>query len=93
MPISRRELRRPAWLHMPRRTARVRLTALYGGLFLISGAALVFVTFLLFERATAFTKPELPRSPAHRRSRILRIFRYKRPLRRWQTTKVKWSIA
>ena len=63
MPISRRELRRPAWLHMPRRTARVRLTALYGGLFLISGAALVFVTFLLFERATAFTKPELPQIP------------------------------
>ena len=38
MPISRRELRRPAWLHMPRRTARVRLTVLYGGLFLVSDA-------------------------------------------------------
>jgi signal transduction histidine kinase len=63
MPISRRELRRPAWLHMPRRTARVRLTVLYGGLFLVSGAALVFVTFLLFERATAFTKPALPQIP------------------------------
>ena len=63
MPISRRAIRRPAWLHMPRRTARIRLTALYGGLFLISGAALVVVTYLLFERATAFTKPALPRVP------------------------------
>jgi signal transduction histidine kinase len=63
MRISRREVRRPAWLHMPKRTARVRLTALYGGLFLISGAALVAVTYLLFERATAFTKPALPRIP------------------------------
>jgi signal transduction histidine kinase len=61
--ISRVELRRPAWLHMPRRTARIRLTALYGGLFLVSGAALVVVTYLLFERATAFTKPALPRIP------------------------------
>ena len=48
---------------MPRRTARVRLTVLYGGLFLVSDAALVFVTFLLFERATAFTKPALPQIP------------------------------
>ena len=63
MPISRLELRRPAWLHVPRRTARIRLTALYGGLFLISGAALVAATYLLFERATAFTKPALPRVP------------------------------
>lgn len=63
MPISRREVRRPAWLHVPRRTARLRLTALYSGLFLISGAALVAATYLLFERATAFTKPALPKVP------------------------------
>ena len=63
MPISRLEVRRPAWLRVPRRTARIRLTALYGGLFLISGAALVAVTYLLFERATAFTKPALPQIP------------------------------
>jgi signal transduction histidine kinase len=48
---------------MPRRTARIRLTALYGGLFLISGAALVAATYFLFERATAFTKPALPKVP------------------------------
>jgi signal transduction histidine kinase len=63
MPTPRREVRRHAWLHMPRRTARLRLTALYGGLFLISGAALVAVTYLLFERATAFIKPALPQVP------------------------------
>jgi signal transduction histidine kinase len=48
---------------MPKRTARIRLTALYGGLFLMSGAALVAVTYFLFERATAFTKPALPQIP------------------------------
>ncbi len=63
MAISRRKVRRPAWLHMPWRTARIRLTALCGGLFLISGAGLVVVTYLLFERATAFTKPALPQIP------------------------------
>jgi signal transduction histidine kinase len=51
-------------LRRPRRTARLRLTALYGGLFLLSGAALVAVTYVLFERATAFTQPQLPRIPA-----------------------------
>jgi signal transduction histidine kinase len=64
MHITRREVRRPVWLHVPRRTARMRLTALYGGLFLISGAALVAATYFLFERATAFTKPALPKIPS-----------------------------
>jgi len=63
MSIARLEARRPAWMHVPRRTARIRLTALYGGLFLISGAALVAATYLLFERATAFTRPALPQIP------------------------------
>ena len=31
----------PSWLRWPRRTARLRLTAVYGGLFLVSGAALL----------------------------------------------------
>jgi hypothetical protein len=63
MPIPRRKVRRPAWLHAPRRTARIRLATLYGGLFLASGAALVAATYLLFQRATAFTKPALPQVP------------------------------
>jgi signal transduction histidine kinase len=53
----------PAWLRLPRRTARLRLTALYGGLFLLSGVALVAVTYVLFERATEYRAPHLPKVP------------------------------
>jgi len=49
--------------HLPRRTVRVRLTLLYGGLFLLSGAALVAITYVLFQRATEYTKPQLPQIP------------------------------
>ncbi len=52
-----------SWLRLPRRTARLRLTALYCGLFLLSGAALVAVTYALFERATEYKQPPLPRVP------------------------------
>jgi signal transduction histidine kinase len=41
-----------SWLRPPRPTAQLRLTALYGGLFLVSGAALLAITYVLFERAT-----------------------------------------
>ena len=63
MPVPRLRLRLPAWLRWPRRTARLRFTALYGGLFLLSGAALVAITYVLFERATEYTKPHLPQIP------------------------------
>jgi len=53
----------PSWLRLPRRTARVRLTALYGGLFLLSGVALVVTTYGLFERATEFRRPPIPKVP------------------------------
>jgi signal transduction histidine kinase len=43
-----------AWLRSPRPTARLRLTLLYGALFVLSGAALLAVTYLLVDRATAF---------------------------------------
>ncbi len=49
--------------HLSRRTVRVRLALLYGGLFLLSGAALVTTTYVLFERATEYAKPRLPRIP------------------------------
>jgi signal transduction histidine kinase len=52
-----------SWLKLPRRTARIRLTALCGGLFLLSGAALAAITYILFERATAFRTPSLPMIP------------------------------
>jgi signal transduction histidine kinase len=45
---------RPAWLRLPRRTARLRLTVLYGLAFLVCGAAvLAVVTYLAFGNATA----------------------------------------
>ena len=37
----------PAWLRLPRWTVRLRLTLLYGGLFLMSGCGLLGVTYLL----------------------------------------------
>lgn len=63
MSVPHSRLRFPSWLRVPPRTARFRLTALFGGLFLLSGAALVAVTYLLFERATAFSAPALPKVP------------------------------
>src|SRR5450631_3613975 len=35
------------WLRRPRRTVRLRLTLLYGGLFLLSGAGLLAITYAL----------------------------------------------
>jgi signal transduction histidine kinase len=48
---------------LPARSVRVRLTALYGSLFLLCGAALLVVTYLLVRRATAIRAVE--GSPAH----------------------------
>jgi signal transduction histidine kinase len=62
MSVPRPRPRRPAWLHWPR-TARLRFTVVYGSLFLASGAALVAVTYVLFQRATATTRPQLPKIP------------------------------
>src|SRR5579863_2925874 len=62
-PVPRARLGSAAWLRWPRRTARLRFTVLYGGLFLVSGAALVAVTYALFERATEYRAPQLPRIP------------------------------
>jgi signal transduction histidine kinase len=41
------------WLRLPRRTARLRLTALYGGLFLACGAILLAVSYVLVVHAIA----------------------------------------
>jgi hypothetical protein len=45
------------WLRIPRPTARLRLTLLYGAMFLLSGAAVVAVTYVLAAHATAITLP------------------------------------
>jgi signal transduction histidine kinase len=63
MGVAHRRLAPPTWLRLPRRTARLRLTALYGGLFLVSGIALVAITYVLFQRATEYRPPHLPKVP------------------------------
>jgi signal transduction histidine kinase len=40
-----------SWLRLPHRTARVRLTLLYGGLFVAAGAGLLAFTYVLYEHA------------------------------------------
>ena len=54
------------WLRLPRRTVRLRLTMVYGGLFLVSGAALLAITyFLVAQRLPAGpVAGKLPRSSA-----------------------------
>jgi signal transduction histidine kinase len=63
MSVAHPRLASPSWLRLPRRTARLRLTALYGGLFLLTGAALAAITYVLFERATEYRTPPLPKIP------------------------------
>jgi signal transduction histidine kinase len=48
---------RPPRLRLPRRTARLRLTALYAALFLLSGAALLAITYLLAKHAIGAASP------------------------------------
>src|SRR5580704_6797684 len=40
-------------VHLPRRTVRLRLTLIYGSLFLVSVALMLIVTYLLVRHATA----------------------------------------
>jgi signal transduction histidine kinase len=63
MPVPRLRPRSPAWLRWPRRTARLRFTAVYGVLFLVSGAVLVAIAYGLFQHATEFKRPQLPQVP------------------------------
>jgi signal transduction histidine kinase len=50
---------RRSWLRLPRRTVRLQLTMVYGGLFLLSGTALLGITYLLVSQ-------HLPRGPVTR---------------------------
>ena len=63
MNAGRPRLARSIRLRWPRRTARLRLTALYGGLFLLSGVALLASTYILFEHAARYKTPQLPKVP------------------------------
>jgi signal transduction histidine kinase len=49
------------WLRLPRRTVRLRLTVVYGGLFLLLGAALLGITYLLVSK-------QLPNAPGQARA-------------------------
>ncbi|MFJ7493454.1 sensor histidine kinase [Streptomyces sp. NPDC097727] len=53
MSVIARLASRIAHSPLPRRTVRLRMTLLYGGLFLVSGAALLGVTYVLTSRAVS----------------------------------------
>jgi signal transduction histidine kinase len=60
----------PRWLRLPRRTARLRLTALYGGaVFLACGATVLAVTYLVYGVLGNATSPVLHRLLSQRVSR------------------------
>jgi signal transduction histidine kinase len=50
---------------LPRPTVRLRLTLLYGGLFLVSGAALLAITYFLFRRSTGINLIVPTQEPEH----------------------------
>jgi two-component system, OmpR family, sensor histidine kinase VanS len=50
-------------LHLPSRTVRLRLTLLYGGLFLVSGVALLAIMYLLFRQASGVNLIVSPGTP------------------------------
>ena len=53
--MSARTFVRPRWLRLPRRTARLRLTLLYSGLFMALGTVLIAIIFLLVRSASVST--------------------------------------
>ncbi|MFE6838751.1 sensor histidine kinase [Streptomyces sp. NPDC057705] len=59
MPAIARLAGRTARRRLPRRTVRLRMTLLYGGLFVLSGAALLGVTYVLVHRAVGAQPPAL----------------------------------
>jgi signal transduction histidine kinase len=52
MTVRQRMLRLARATHLPRRTVRLRLTLLYGALFVVSGAALLGVTYFFVQAST-----------------------------------------
>ncbi|MGD0559513.1 MAG: ATP-binding protein [Streptosporangiaceae bacterium] len=53
MSIPRLRLASPSWLRLPRPTARLRLTALYGLLFLAGAAAMLGIIYLIMATASS----------------------------------------
>jgi signal transduction histidine kinase len=59
-----------SWLRLPRRTARLRLTLLYGGLFVVCGAALLAITYGLVRASVPQDVPQpvtYPHAREHKR--------------------------
>jgi two-component system sensor histidine kinase VanS len=52
-------------LRLPRQTVRLRLTLLYGGLFLVSGLVLLVITYLIFRSAATPNLIVVPNGPVH----------------------------
>ena len=62
MRVCRPRPSRRSWLRLPRRTARLRLTVLYGGVFLACGAAVLSLTYLLDGHAAPLVpRPQPPK--------------------------------
>ena len=74
---------RPRWLRLPRRTARLRLTVLYGGaVFLACGATVLASTYLLYGHARerdAPTRHAAYSAPAHAVARQGQVSSRRRP--------------
>jgi signal transduction histidine kinase len=65
---------RVRWLRLPRRTARLRLTVLYGGaVFLACGATVLAVTYLLYGQLGNATPQALPVIHLHKQGRAIPI--------------------
>jgi signal transduction histidine kinase len=58
----------PRRLHLPRRTIRLRLALLYGGLFFISGAALLTITYTAVSRTHGVYSQPIPITFGHSQS-------------------------
>ena len=56
MRPSLRPLAPSAWLQLPTRTARMRLTLLYAGLFLLLGTVLLAIIYLLASRGSTIQR-------------------------------------
>jgi signal transduction histidine kinase len=82
----------PSWVRLPRPTARLRLTMLYGCLFTLAGAGLLGFTYWLFDRAIAGAgagvqippaAPHLPCSFAHPTRGCLTLVHFRAGLRQF----------
>src|SRR5215472_8180642 len=60
------------WPHLPRRTVHLRLTFLYGSLFLLSGAALLAITYALVHNALSGPLTTAGSPPQNASGRIVR---------------------